>query len=313
MALGRRRQRLLRGIKKMALYHFSAKVFSRSSRNTVNALAYRAGCKLYDERTGQTFNYQKKEVQHVELVLPKDAPDWAREIQDLMKIDRQKGVQAFCNIVEGAEKRIDAQVWREFEFALHRELNDEQNIALAREFVEDQICFHGMAAQLNFHFDVDKKTGEEKPHCHVLVTTRRLEENGLSPKKERDWNAKSFLCELRMKWGEYSSFHLKLNGHDIHIDHRSNKERGIEMEPQPKLGRGVRECEERLQRLEGNIEKTEKDSPILDKVKAFYDVQLRNLYRIVRNPETVFDIVTRHHATFMWGDVQKILGTRVMD
>ncbi|MBP6952745.1 MAG: MobA/MobL family protein [Alphaproteobacteria bacterium] len=297
----------------MALYHFSAKVFSRSSRNTVNALAYRAGCKLYDERTGQTFNYQKKEVQHVELVLPKDAPDWAREIQDLMKIDRQKGVQAFCNIVEGAEKRIDAQVWREFEFALHRELNDEQNIALAREFVEDQICFHGMAAQLNFHFDVDKKTGEEKPHCHVLVTTRRLEENGLSPKKERDWNAKSFLCELRMKWGEYSSFHLKLNGHDIHIDHRSNKERGIEMEPQPKLGRGVRECEERLQRLEGNIEKTEKDSPILDKVKAFYDVQLRNLYRIVRNPETVFDIVTRHHATFMWGDVQKILGTRVMD
>lgn len=79
------------------------------------------------------------------------------------------------------------------------------------------------------------------------------------------------------------------------------------MEPQPKLGRGVREFEERLQRLEGNIEKTEKTSPILDKTKAFHDVQLRNLYRIVRNPETVFDIVTRHHTTFMWGDVQKIL------
>ncbi|MBY0273507.1 MAG: AAA family ATPase [Alphaproteobacteria bacterium] len=297
----------------MALYHFSAKVFSRSSRNTVNAIAYRSGCKLYDERTGQTFNYQKKEVQHVELVLPKDAPEWAMEIQKLIAEDRQKGVQAFCNIVEGAEKRIDAQVWREFEFALHRELNDEQNIALAREFVEEQICFHGMAAQLNFHFDVDKKTGEEKPHCHVLVTTRRLEENGLSPKKEREWNAKSFLCDLRVKWEEYSNFHLKLHGHEIQIDHRSNIERGIEMEPQPKLGRGVRECEERLQRFEGNVEKTEKTSPILDKAKAFHDVQLRNLYRIVRNPETVFDIVTRHHATFMWADVQKILGRYVDD
>jgi Ti-type conjugative transfer relaxase TraA len=291
----------------MALYHFSAKVFSRSSRNTVNALAYRAGCKLYDERTGQTFNYQKKEVQHVELVLPKDAPLWVLEIQKLIVEDRQKGVQAFCNIVEGAEKRIDAQVWREFEFALHRELTDEQNMALAREFMEDQICFHGMAAQLNFHFDVDKGTGEEKPHCHVLVTTRRLEENGLSPKKERDWNAKSFLCELRVKWEEYSNFHLKLNGHDIHIDHRSNIERGIEMEPQPKLGCGVREFEERLQRLEGG----ETYSPITERARIFHDAQLRNLYRIVRNPNVILDIATKHHSTFMWADVQKVLHRHV--
>jgi hypothetical protein len=98
-----------------------------------------------------------------------------------------------------------------------------------------------MAAQMNFHFDVDKETGEEKPHCHVTRHNTAFEENGLSPKKERDWNKKSFLCELRMKWEEYSNFHLKLHGHDIQIDHRSHKERGIEMEPQPKLGRGVRE------------------------------------------------------------------------
>lgn len=297
----------------MALYHFSAKVLSRSSRNTVRALAYRAGCKLYDERTGETFNYQNKPVQHVELILPKDAPEWAREIQQLMKEDRQKSVQAFSDMVERAEKRIDAQVYREFEFALHRELTDEQNMALAREFVEDQIASHGMAAQMNFHFDVNSETGEEKPHCHVTATLRYLEKNGLSSKKERAWNSKEYLCELRVKWEEYSNFHLKLHGHDIHIDHRSNKERGIEMESQPKLGRGVREFEERLQRLEENVEKIEKTSPILDKAKAFHDVQLRNLYRIVRNPETVFDIITRHHTTFMWGDVQKILGRYVDD
>ena len=109
----------------MALYHFSAKVLSRSSRNTVRAIAYRSGCKLYDERTGESFNYQHKSVEHVELVLPKDAPEWAREIQELIAVDRNKGVQAFVDKVEGAEKRIDAQVWREFEFALHRELTKE--------------------------------------------------------------------------------------------------------------------------------------------------------------------------------------------
>lgn len=286
----------------MALYHFTTKPFSRGTRNTVRAVAYRAGCKLYDERTGETFNYQSKAVQHVELLLPKDAPLWAQDVQNLIAEDRQKGVQAFVDIVEGAELRINSRVWREFEFALQRELTDEQNIALAREFIQDQICSRGMTAQLNFHFDVDEDTGEEKPHCHVLVTTRRLDETGMGL-KEREWNKKDLLCDLREKWQEYSNFHLKLHGHDVQIDHRSNKERGVEMEPQPKRGKNAIEQEKRLQKLEG----TESLSPITHKAKDFHDVRLRNLYRIMRHPEVVLDIVTKHHASFMWADVQKVL------
>lgn len=287
----------------VALYHFSVKTLSRSSRNTVSAIAYRAGCELYDKQTGQTFNYGDKAVQHVELLLPKDAPLWAREIQELMNQDRQKGVQALVDIAEAVEKRKDARVWREFEFALHREFTEEQNMALAREFVEDQICGHGMMAQLNFHFDVDEETGEEKPHCHVVVTTRRLEENGLSAKKEREWNKKAYLLELREQWAHYSNFYLKLHGHDIQIDHRSHKERGIEMEPQPKRGRGISEQEKRMKRSTGS----DKTVLIMDKAKEFHDVQLRNLYRIIRKPEIIFEIVTKHHATFMWADIQKKL------
>lgn len=268
----------------------------------MRALAYRAGCKLYDERTGESFNYQNKSVQHVELVLPKDAPEWAHHIQKLMAEDRRQGVQALSDMVEAAEKRMDAQVYREFEFALHRELTEEQNMALAREFVEDQIASRGMAAQLNFHFDVDSETGEEKPHCHVVTLLRRLDEHGLSSKKEREWNRKEFLSELRRQWQDYSNFHLKLHGHDIQIDHRSNIERGIELEPQPKLSRGVREQEKRLQQLEGRDK-----APITDRARIFHEAQLRNLYRVVRNPEVIFDIVTKHHATFMWADVRQVL------
>lgn len=293
----------------VALYHFSVKVLSRSSRNTVSAIAYRAGCELYDKQTGQTFNYGDKAVQHVELLLPKDASLWAREIQELMNQDRQKGVQALVDIAEAVEKRKDARVWREFEFALHRELTEEQNMALAREFVEDQICGHGMMAKLNFHFDVDEETGEEKPHCHVVVTTRRLEENGLSAKKEREWNKKAYLLELREQWANYSNFHLRLHGYDIQIDHRSHKERGIEMEAQPKRGRGVSEQEKRTKRST-NLNQT---TPFTDKVKEFHDVQLRNLYRIIRKPEIIFDIVTKHYATFMWADIQKKLHQYVDD
>lgn len=288
----------------MAIYHFSTKLLSRSSRNTVRAVAYRAGCELYDAQTGQTFDYGSKAVQRAELILPKEAPNWAVEIQKLMAEDRQKGVQAFVDIVEAAEKRVDARVWREFEFALHQELTEEENKALAREFVKDQICGRGMAAQLNFHFDVDEETGEGKPHCHVTVTTRRLVEEGLSSKKELAWDKKSMLFELREQWANYSNFYLKLNGHDVQIDHRSNKDRGIDMEPQPKQGKGILELEKRQQ---NSI------APVTDKAKAFRNVQLRNLYRIVRNPEVVLEIVAKHHGTFMWADVQKKLHQYVDD
>jgi ATP-dependent exoDNAse (exonuclease V) alpha subunit len=86
-------------------------------------------------------------VEKVELLLPKNAPSWMVHIQQLIKEDRQLGTQALSEIAESVEKRIDARVWREFEFALHRELTDEQNIALAKEFVEDQICGRGIACQ----------------------------------------------------------------------------------------------------------------------------------------------------------------------
>lgn len=60
-------------------------------------------------------------------------------------------------------------------------------MTLARAFVEEQLSLRGMSPLLNFHFDKDEETGEYKPHCHVAVPTRRLEENGMG-EKEREWN-----------------------------------------------------------------------------------------------------------------------------
>ena len=291
----------------MALYHFTTKSLGRSTRNTVRAVAYRAGCKLQDVQTGETFDYRKKAVQHVELVVPQDAPGWIQDVQAVMKEHREMGVQILVGITESAEVRLNSRVWREFEFSLHRELTTDQNIALARDFVQDQLCGLGMAAQMNFHFDVDPETGEEKPHCHVLVTTRLLTETGFSLKKEREWNKKELLCDLREQWAAYSNFHLKLHGHDVQIDHRSYAKQGIALEPQVKLGRGVQEMESRLQDIESTTE------PITERMKLFQDTQFRNLYRILRHPEVVFDIVTKHNATFMWGDVQKVIHRYVDD
>lgn len=120
----------------MALFYFTANILSRSGQNTVRAFAYRAGSQLVDSQTAKIFNYKNKDVQHVELLLPKNAHLCVGTIQKVMVTDRQKSVQDLCDIVESAETRINSQVLREFEFALHRELSYEQNMALVRELSE---------------------------------------------------------------------------------------------------------------------------------------------------------------------------------
>ncbi|MBL0942256.1 MAG: AAA family ATPase, partial [Alphaproteobacteria bacterium] len=299
----------------MAIYHMSAKILSRSSRSTVGAAAYRSGCKLVDQHTGKSFDFRSKPVQYVELLLPEGAPQWANNLQNLITEDRQGGVQKLIDLAEDAEKRKDAQVYRELEFALPQEFTDEQNFALAREFLQDQCCRLGIAVLANFHLDTEEETAEYKPHCHALLLTRRLEEHGLSAHKERAWNTKTQLLQWREQWATYTNFHLKLNGFESTIDHRSNKDRGIELEGQPKRGKGVKEMERRLQHQQASKDPTGKTEsvPILDKVKAFQEVKLKNLYRIIRRPEVVLEITTKNQATFMWGDVQKILARYVDD
>lgn len=59
----------------------------------------------------------------------------------------------------------------------------------------------------------DVQTGEEKPHCHVLLITRSLGEDGFAA-KVREWNSRELLSELREQWTAYSNFHLKLHGEE---------------------------------------------------------------------------------------------------
>ena len=265
----------------------------------MNALAYFSGTNLYDDRTGQWFYHAHKNVAHVELLLPQDAPAWAQQLKKDVSSDRAQGIRKLSELAEQAEKRKDARLYREFEFALPKELTDEQNIKLAREFLQDQVCGRGIAVVANLHFEEDEATGEARPHCHALMLTRRLEEKGLSAKKEIDWDRKDFLLTLREQLAPYTNFHLKLHGHDIRIDHRSYAERGIEIESQHI---------KTLHKRSGFHEQTQQE------LRQQYEItRQRNVARLIKRPETVFDIVTSQQSTFMWGDVEKVLARYVRE
>ncbi len=97
----------------MAIYHCSASMIRRSrGRSATAAAAYRAGEKITDERTGLVHDYRKKGgVDYTALLVPEQAPAELRDRATLW------------NAVERSEKRKDAQLAREIDVALPRELS----------------------------------------------------------------------------------------------------------------------------------------------------------------------------------------------
>ncbi|MFX5693380.1 MobA/MobL family protein, partial [Acinetobacter baumannii] len=71
---------------------------------------------------------------------------------------------ALWNEVEAGAKRKDAQLAREVEFSIPREMNEKQGVALAKDFVKKQFVDRGMVADLNVHWD-KAKDGTPKPHA----------------------------------------------------------------------------------------------------------------------------------------------------
>jgi ATP-dependent exoDNAse (exonuclease V) alpha subunit len=175
----------------MAIFHFSAKVIGRSSgRSAVAAAAYRAGERLHDERIDRTHDFTNKAgVLHSEVMLPKGAPEAFADRATLW------------NAVEAAEKRKDAQLAREVEFALPRELAKKDNIKLAREFVKAEFVEKGMIADLNVHWDIGEN-GKAKPHAHVMLTMRAVTKDGFGA-KVRDWNKTALIEQWRERWADH--------------------------------------------------------------------------------------------------------------
>lgn len=204
----------------MAIYHASAKVVSRSAGQSATAsAAYRGGCIIVDERTGEVFDYSRKQgVDHSEILKPENCGEWAEDRATLW------------NMVEQSEKRKDAQLAREFEIAIPVELSKEEGRALVRQFALDNFVSRGMIADLNIH--------EEKshnPHAHILLTMREATPEGFGL-KVRAWNDKELLQQWRENWAHECNKALERGGHESRVDHRSYADQGKEQEPTKHLG-----------------------------------------------------------------------------
>ena len=261
----------------MAIYHFSAKVISRANGSSaVASAAYRSASELHDERLGRDHDFSNKAgVVHSEIMLPEGAPE------------RLSDRTALWNEVEAGEKRKDAQLAREVEFAIPRELNQSQGVQLARDFVEKQFVDRGMVADLNVHWDVGRD-GSPKPHAHVMLSMRKVGPEGFG-QKVREWNSTALLKEWREAWESHVNERLALLDIDARIDHRTLEAQGIDLEPQHKIGpAGSR----RLDRGE-DAERAD------DHVR----IARENGEKIIAEPNVALDAITRSQATFTTRDL----------
>lgn len=266
----------------MAIYHFSGTVISRSQgRSAVACAAYRSAEKLHDDRCDKEHDYtHKQDVANSEIFIPENAPAWMA--------DREK----LWNAVETHEKRKDAQLAREFNFALPRELTLEQNVELAREFVKDTFVKQGMVADLCIHND-KLPDGQLHPHAHVMLTMREVTGDGFG-KKVRVWNDKAMLLNWREQWGEVANKHLALHGHDLRIDHRTLTEQGISLEPQHKIGAAV--AKDRLVRMEDHQR-----------------IARENGDKLLADPSIALNAITSQQSTFTHQDIARFVNRHTVD
>lgn len=188
----------------MAIYHFHASMVSRNKGQTATAAcAYRAGTKIRDRKTGLSFNYSKKKhIAHLKILAPKNSPKWV--------FSRTK----LWNSVEMVEKRKDAQVARELQISLPKELSLGQQVELIEHYCQKQFVEKGMVADIAIH------NNPGNPHAHVMLTTRQIDENGFG-KKQREWNDKELLEQWRSEWALAANESLGRAGFTETIDHRS--------------------------------------------------------------------------------------------
>ena len=230
----------------MAIYHCSIQSISRSDgRSIVACAAYRAGEKLECDTYGKMQDYTRKTgIEYTQIF----APDGVNP--DLL--NRQN----LWNQVEQSELKKDgsikqeARLAKEIEIALPHELNKRQRQALVTELCQYLVKTHGVAVDIAIHAPhVAGGSDDRNFHAHILMTTRTATAQGLGA-KVRGLDRHATLKKIREEVADLTNRHLAAAGLDLTVDHRSHKDRGLDIEPTIKEGTEATYSKRRGQEME---------------------------------------------------------------
>lgn len=223
--------------------------------------AYRSGEKLHSEYYGEVSDYTNKGgVICSEIFLPPHVP---REYADR---------ETLWNAVEKVEKGKKAQLAYSFDISFQNEFTQEENIALARQFLTEHFVSRGMVVDFAVHEPEKEEGGINNPHFHFMCPIRPIEQNGkwgLKQKREyvldetgnripdgkgdyvfnavptTDWGSADTLEFWREQWAVMCNAKFEEKGLDVRIDHRSYERQGVELLPTRHEGPTARAMEKK--------------------------------------------------------------------
>ena len=258
--------------------------------------AYITREKAMDQITGADFDFRHRADELIEhgILVPDDAPDWARDADELWKratekqmtVDRKTGEQRFKN---------NAQIAKTFVFALPRELSDDECRALAKDALTEWFGGKRVAVQWAIHRD------ETGPHMHVMQTTNSIDNNGFGNKAT--WmnpnfgfkNGKSYVSEEDHQNDRWTSFQ-----ESWFADHGICDERGavlrcdaVKIALERTRGQSATQIAERT----GSSELSEQNADQLAEMQAV----------LRKSPATLLFHATKMESTFTARDLERIL------
>lgn len=191
--------------------HLHVKIVkSETGRTCCGSAAYRAGERIVDAN-GVVHDFTKKHgVIKTGIMLPSGAP---REYADR---------QTLWQAADRAERRKDAQRYRDVNIAIPNEISYPRAEGIIRKFLEPLVA-DGMIADYAIH---DPPTSPRNLHVHIMLTMREVSPSGFG-KKRTDWNKRELVLGMRSRWAHLCNAELNRIGSPDWVEHESYADRGV--------------------------------------------------------------------------------------
>lgn len=161
----------------------------------------------------EKYNYKENEIAYTYNHIPK----WANDAKD------------FWKAADELEYKSTARVYKEVKISLPNELTMDNNIELVNEFLKKELGENHYYSVAIHEKEVNEFDGKiSNPHAHIMICTRELTDNitftrdtffnnplkKFNPgcKKNREWDKKEKLIDLRKSWENIQNKHLEKNG-----------------------------------------------------------------------------------------------------
>lgn len=216
----------------MAIFYLKTIPVSRKKGQSATAgIAYRAGEKIIDERTGLIHDYTKKRgVLHTELF----------NNHGLTRAE-------LWNMAELKETRSNSRVAREFQVALPHDLHKEQHLSILKKYADMLAKKYGVAVDVAIHSP--SKAGDHRNiHAHIYCTTRvlksnqtlgeksLLEQSDTQLKKAGQMSGARQIRYCRAQWARLINHEYRNASKSTRISHLSLKDQDIDRIPQIHVG-----------------------------------------------------------------------------